>query len=178
MGERKRERCHSGGFPFGPSNGSFLVVAPHPPLSIHYKGRLHSFWEDVVKNLRIHQQGLALFIVDFHRKKCQFPGVVKHTSNPSAWEAKAGGLRHQGQPGLCSKIMSLKIAIISHTIIKSKLKTIQTFSMQFYSQVLMCPAHDIFQVKKPGPKESWQLFCLRSCGPGSRKTWQGGRAVA
>ena len=54
MGERKRERCHSSQFPFDPSNGSFLVATPHVPLSIHYKGCLHSFWEDVVKNLRIH----------------------------------------------------------------------------------------------------------------------------
>jgi hypothetical protein len=35
-------------------------------------------------------------------------GVVVHSCNPSTWEAKAGGLRVPGQPGLQNDSLSLK----------------------------------------------------------------------
>jgi hypothetical protein len=34
--------------------------------------------------------------------------MVLHTYNPSTWEAEAGRLRVQGQPGLHSETLSLK----------------------------------------------------------------------
>jgi hypothetical protein len=35
-------------------------------------------------------------------------GMMVVTTNPSTWEAKAGGWRVQGQPGLHNKILSQK----------------------------------------------------------------------
>jgi hypothetical protein len=55
---------------------------------------------DGVKNPKATQQCLPL------RSSTFVPHTVAHTCNPSTWEAKAGGLRVQGQSEQHSKMLS------------------------------------------------------------------------